>query len=155
VRLVGEPDNSVIRLDDPPKVSVVGRVDSMEPELAGADLVAVPIRYGSGTRVKILEAFAHRLPVVATTLGAEGLGVEPDVHLLVADTPPAFAAACIRLLEDRDLRLRLTEEANRFFLERYQWVYARDRMKNLILETARASRASSTLRTPSHRLRTR
>jgi glycosyltransferase involved in cell wall biosynthesis len=142
IRLVGEPDGSVSKLDDPPRVTVVGRVDSMEPELARADLVAVPIRYGSGTRVKILEAFAHRIPVVSTTLGAEGLGLEPDVHFLAADEPSAFSAACIRLLEDRDLRLRLTDDAHCLFLERYQSAHARDRIKDLLLATAPAGASS-------------
>ena len=142
VRLVGEPDGSVSKLDDPPQVTVVGRVESMEPELARADLVAVPIRFGSGTRVKILESFAHRIPVVSSTLGAEGLGLEPDVHFLVADEPTAFAAACIRLLEDSDLRLRLTAEAYRLFLERYQSEHARDRIKDLMLATALAATSS-------------
>ncbi len=136
VRLVGVPDGSVLKLDNPPLVTVVGRVESMEPELARADLVAVPIRYGSGTRVKILEAFAHRVPVVSTTLGAEGLGLEPDVHLLVADDAGAFADACVRVLEDSGLRLALTEEAHRLFLERYQWGHAKDRIKELMLRTA-------------------
>ena len=54
----------------------------MEPELAGATVAVVPVRFGSGTRVKILESFAHRVPVVSTTLGAEGLDVEDGVHLL-------------------------------------------------------------------------
>ena len=96
------------------------------------------------------------MPVVSTTLGAEGLGLEPDVHLLVADEAGAFAAACVRLLEDRDLRLRLTEEANRLFLERFQWTSSMEVMKKLMLETAQAGQTStSTLRPPSHRLRTR
>ena len=108
----------------------------MEPEFVRADLVAVPIRYGSGTRVKILESFANRLPVVSTTLGAEGLGVTPNVHLLDADEPRAFAAACIRLLEDGDLRRRLTEHAHQLFLERFESGYARNRIKELMLATA-------------------
>ena len=114
----------------------------MEPELARADVVAVPIRYGSGTRVKILEAFAHRIPVVSTTLGAEGLGLKPDEHFLAADEPSAFAAACIRLLENRDLRLYLTEHAYRLFLERYQSAHARDRIKDLMLAIALAETSS-------------
>ncbi len=156
IRLVGLPDGSVARLDDPPRVTVVGRVDQMEPELERADLVAVPIRYGSGTRVKILEAFAHRLPVVSTTLGAEGLGATPGVHLLVADDPEAFSAACIRLLEDRDLRRRLTEEAQSLFLDHFQWTYAKDRIKELMIATASSPQApTSTLRPPSHLRSTR
>lgn len=139
IRLVGEPDNSLIRLDHPPQVTVVGRVPSMEPELARADLVVVPIRYGSGTRVKILEAFAHRIPVVSTTLGAEGLGLEPGRHLLVEDDADSFAAACAHLLGDKTLRQGLTDEANRLFLDRYQWTAAREKIKELMLASGRTS----------------
>jgi len=136
VRLVGEPDGSVTRLDSPPEVTVVGRVPTMEPELARADLIAVPIRFGSGTRVKILEAFAHEVPVVSTTLGAEGLGAEPGVHYLGADDASAFAQACMRLLEDTALRQEITERAKELFLERFQWSYARARIKELMIATA-------------------
>ena len=119
LRLVGRPTPGVERLDDPPRVTVVGRVPDMDPELARADLVVVPLRYGSGTRVKILEAFAHRIPVVSTTIGAEGLGAADGVHLLVADDPTGFAESCGRLLTDPDLRARLVEAAQQLFVERY------------------------------------
>ena len=62
-------------------------------------------------RVKILESFAHRVPVVSTTLGAEGSDVDDGVHLLLADDPEAFAAATVRLIGDAQLRVRLTEAA--------------------------------------------
>lgn len=65
------------------------------------------MRYGSGTRIKILEAFAHRIPVVSTTVGAEGLDVEHERELLLADDPAEFASACISVLTDDDLRRRL------------------------------------------------
>ena len=81
VRLVGKPVPGVERLHAPPEMTVVGVVPTMESELARADIAVVPIRYGSGTRFKILESFAHRVPVVSTTVGAEGLRVENGVHL--------------------------------------------------------------------------
>ena len=81
-----------------PRTSVVGRVPDIADELARADLVVVPVRYGSGTRLKIIEAFAQRVPVVSTTLGAEGLDVADGVHLLLGDTASALAEACARLL---------------------------------------------------------
>jgi glycosyltransferase involved in cell wall biosynthesis len=120
IRLVGTADPCVQQLHAPPRVTVVGRVPSMLPELQRADMVAVPVRFGSGTRVKILEAFAHRLPVVSTNLGAEGLGAEHDRHLLLADSPEDFATACARLLADEPLRSRLTAEGARLHLGRYQ-----------------------------------
>ena len=68
-----------------------------------ADLVVVPLRFGSGTRLKVLEAFAHRVPVVSTTLGAEGLGARDGVHLLVADTADDLAVG-VRPAADRRAR---------------------------------------------------
>lgn len=115
VRLVGEAAPSVAARHDPPAVTVVGRVPDMGPELARADLVVAPVRYGSGTRVKVLEAFAHRIPVVATSLGAEGLGAHHGRELLLADEPGSFAAACSRLLADQALRRQTTAAAAALF----------------------------------------
>ena len=74
----------------------------MATELGGADMAVIPIRFGSGTRIKIIEAFAHRVPVVSTTIGAEGLDALDGVHLLLADEPEAFADACHRLATEPD-----------------------------------------------------
>ena len=90
VRLVGEHGPELWTWTTRRASSVVGRVPDMTAELARADLVAVPIRYGSGTRVKIIEAFAHRVPVVSTTVGAEGIGAADGVHLLMGDDPGAW-----------------------------------------------------------------
>lgn len=140
VRLVGDPDGVVAGLDDPPRVQVAGVVPAIEPELGAADLVVVPVRYGSGTRVKIIEAMANRLPVVSTTVGAEGLDLEAGRHLLVADDAAAIAAACLRLLEDTGLRARLTEAAYTVFLERHRAEIARDRVAELAGATAAGGR---------------
>lgn len=141
IRLVGRPVAGVTRLDRPPAVTVVGLVPDMEAELARADIAVVPVRYGSGTRFKILESFAHRVPVVSTTLGAEGLDVLDGVHLLLADDAETFAAASARLLTEPDLRQRLVEEAERFFLEHFECSSARDRIKALAREVAAPARA--------------
>ncbi len=119
IRLVGTTAPGLTSLDDPPAVTLVGQVPDIADELAGADLVVVPIRFGSGTRLKVLEAFAQKVPVVSTTLGAEGLGVEDGVHLLLADTPEELAAACARLLGDEGLRERMVERAHDLFRQRF------------------------------------
>lgn len=119
VRLVGRAGPSVAALHSPPRMVVTGQVPSMPDELARSDLVAVPLRYGGGTRVKILEALAHRVPVVSTSIGAEGLDVVPDRHLLVADTPGDFAAACAKLIDDPALRESFAEAGRQLVLERY------------------------------------
>jgi glycosyltransferase involved in cell wall biosynthesis len=133
LRLAGRCDDRVGRLHAPPQVVVSGFVDDMTQELARADLVAVPVRYGSGTRVKILEAFAHGIPVVSTTLGAEGLGVRHGHELLVADQPEAFADACWHVLTDAALRRRLVENARAAFLARFRSEHVEDLVARLAL----------------------
>jgi glycosyltransferase involved in cell wall biosynthesis len=115
----------------------------MEPELARADLIVVPLRFGSGTRVKILEAAAHRIPVVSTTLGAEGLTFEAGRHILVADEADDFADACVQLLEQPQRRRELVDEAQKTFLAEYQWTAADTRIRTLVESVAHQSRSTS------------
>ncbi|MGH9081573.1 MAG: glycosyltransferase, partial [Acidimicrobiales bacterium] len=79
---------------------------------------------------------AHRVPVVSTTLGAEGIDVTNNVHLLLADDAESFAAACQRLLVDEALRKRLVDSAEELYLSRYEWTAARDRIRALVHEVA-------------------
>ncbi len=142
VRLVGRPATSVRQLHEPGVLSVVGQVPSMDQELARATVAVVPVRYGGGTRVKILESFAHRVPVVSTTFGAEGLDVTDGVHLLLADDPDAFAAATIRLLRDPGLRVRLTQAAETLYLDRYDGRVADEAVRRLVQDFAGLSTRS-------------
>ena len=139
IRLVGTTSPGVEKRHRPPDVVVAGRVPDIEPELARADVAVVPLRIGSGTRLKILESFAHRIPVVSTTIGADGLDVEDGVHLLLADGPEDFARACRRLIEDRALARRLVDAAERRFLERYEWSNTRHRIQQLVHDVAASS----------------
>ncbi len=91
----------------------------LAPHYAWADLAVVPLDAGGGTRIKLLEAFAHSVPVVASTIGAEGVEAEDGVHLLLADTPPSFADACARVLADDSLAARLAGNARRRVEARY------------------------------------
>lgn len=141
VRLVGRHDHRLERVTCEPGVTATGRVPEMTPELARADLVAVPARFGSGTRIKILEAFAHRIPVVSTSLGCEGLDVEPGRHLLVADSASDFAEACHALLRDVGLRAALAEAAYGLFRDRYRWDVIAPRVVTLATSVARADAA--------------
>jgi glycosyltransferase involved in cell wall biosynthesis len=132
VRLVGTTAPGLAGLDDPPTVTLVGQVPDMADELAAADVVVVPLRFGSGTRLKVLEAFAQRVPVVSTSIGAEGLGAIDGPHLLIADTPADLAAACARVCADRDLRTRLADGGQALFLERFESGVARERIRVLV-----------------------
>jgi glycosyltransferase involved in cell wall biosynthesis len=81
----------------------------------------VPIKVGSGTRVKVAEGFARRCPVVATSIGAFGYDVENGRELLLADRADDFALACIKLLRNPELGEALSERAHKCFLERWTW----------------------------------
>ncbi|MEW2621987.1 glycosyltransferase family 4 protein [Streptomyces sp. NPDC048106] len=118
VVLAGRATQEVTALAGP-HVEVTGRVPDMTPYLREADLVVVPLRVGSGTRIKILEAFAHGVPVVSTTIGAEGLDVVPGEHLDIADTAEDLARACADLLTDAARGSAMTVAAGRLHLRQY------------------------------------
>lgn len=96
-------------------------VPDVLPFFMRASILAVPLRHGAGTRIKILEAMAAGLPVVTTSLGCEGLEVKHGEHLLMADTPAAFTAACLRLLTEPALARALAANARKLVEERYSW----------------------------------
>jgi polysaccharide biosynthesis protein PslH len=91
-----------------PDLLVTGGVPDVRPYLARAALYVVPMRMGSGVRLKVLEAMAAGVPIVSTRVGLEGIAAEDGEHALVADAPTAFAAAVLRLLADPALGARLT-----------------------------------------------
>jgi glycosyltransferase involved in cell wall biosynthesis len=143
LRLVGEPSQGVRALHNPPEITVTGFVPDIRPELERADLIVVPIRYGGGTRIKILEAFAHRIPVVSTTIGAEGIDAAGGQEILFGDTPSLFAEQCVRLLRDEDLRRRIVHAAHRLFVHKYRWDHIQDLVASLASRIA-GQRATAT-----------
>jgi glycosyltransferase involved in cell wall biosynthesis len=100
-------------------VVVRGYVDDLDDCYARADLVVVPLSRGTGTRIKLLEAFAAGVPVVTTPTGAAGLGTEHGTHLLIAEGPRALAAAVARLLTDDALAAGLASAGRSFVAERF------------------------------------
>lgn len=90
-----------------PNVTVTGRLESVLPYLCNTDVALVPLKFESGTRFKILEAGACKIPLVSTTLGAEGIPVVDGEHILIADEPKDFANAIVRLLDDKELARKL------------------------------------------------
>ncbi|WP_298817348.1 glycosyltransferase family 4 protein [Chloroflexus sp.] len=122
VALVGSrPPATVRQLAADPAITVPGYVEDPRPYLERTAALIVPVHAGGGMRVKILEALARGLPVVSTTIGYEGIEVTPGKHLLVGDTPAAFAAALIQLLRDPALGQRLAAQGRRVAEERYDW----------------------------------
>jgi glycosyltransferase involved in cell wall biosynthesis len=96
-------------------------VPSMAPFFSGAHLVLVPLRVGSGSRLKILESFAYGRPVVSTTIGAEGLDTENARHLCIADSPDEFADGIDQLLNDPSLAAGYVREARQLVEQHHGW----------------------------------
>jgi glycosyltransferase involved in cell wall biosynthesis len=121
LRIVGRGAESVEWVAGVPGVDLVGEVDDLRPELDRADVSVVPIRIGAGTRLKVVEALAHRIPLVTTTVGTEGIDVVDGEHGLVADDERGFADACLRLLADGTERQRLADRGAELFEASYTW----------------------------------
>ncbi len=118
--------------DDPSiGLQVLGFVDEVQPLLAGAAVALVPYRFGGGIKIKALEAMSQGCPVVATRVGSEGLGAVDGVHLRVADTAEAFAAAVAGLLAAPALREQLARQALALVAERFSWAH---KVERLLLE---------------------
>ena len=125
-------DHADLPLPPATNVTLTGQVPDVLPLVAGATCSIVPLQSGGGTRLKILEAMALGTPVVSTSKGAEGLDVQHDVHLLIADTPEEFAGAVIRLLQQPDLQRRLSGNALRLVREHYDWAGVMPRFLELV-----------------------
>jgi len=98
-----------------------GFVDDIRPHVHQAHLMVIPLRVGSGTRIKAFEAMAMGRPVVSTRIGIEGLDIDAGAHFLAADSASDFAAAILGLLDDATLRTRLAEAARARLEERFGW----------------------------------
>lgn len=121
--VIGRNPSPALRRMLPPDGSVEVRADvpDVRPHLKSASACVVPLRIGGGSRIKILEAFAMAKALVSTTVGAEGLEVQPGKHLLLADTPVGFASALVRLLRDGEMRARMGAAARALVEERHRW----------------------------------
>lgn len=102
-------------------VTVTGDVEDIRPYLSQAAVCVVPLRSGSGTRIKIFEAMAMGKAVVSTTMGAEGLPVRHGENIILADDPAGFASEVVQLLRDRQRRVQLGRAARQLVAERYGW----------------------------------
>ncbi|RKI00351.1 glycosyltransferase [Corallococcus sp. AB038B] len=118
--VVGRSPPASVRALENERLVVTGSVPSVAPYLARALATAIPLRAGSGTRLKVLEAAAAGVPVVATRLAVEGLPVVEGQHVLLAESPEEFAIALRRLRKDPDLCSRLAQNARRM-AESFAW----------------------------------
>ena len=93
-------------------ISIASDVETTIPYLHNCDVLVTPLRHESGTRIKLIEAGAAKLPCVSTKLGAEGLNVEHDKNILITDKKNDFAEYIIKLIKDKDFSKKI---ANNFY----------------------------------------
>jgi glycosyltransferase involved in cell wall biosynthesis len=110
--LVDRADNNVI---------VTGYVDDVRPYLRKASVYVVPLRMGSGTRLKVLEAMAMHKPIVTTAIGCEGIEAVDGESVLIADHPELFAERVVELFNDRAVRQRLVRAGREVVDTKYDW----------------------------------
>jgi glycosyltransferase involved in cell wall biosynthesis len=113
------PPKAVRSLASDPRIEITGYVADPGPHLTTSDAVVVPLHAGSGLRVKILDAWLRGMPVVSTSIGAEGLRIRDGENILIADAPASFAGAVVRVLADPALSLRLRTNGRRWVETHY------------------------------------
>jgi polysaccharide biosynthesis protein PslH len=120
-KVIGANPSPAMLANAGPRVEFTGLVGDLRPHLASAAALVVPLRLGSGTRLKILEGLAMGKAIVSTSLGAEGIQVEHNRHLLIADGADAIAASTIRLLRDPALAADLGRAGRQLAVAQYSW----------------------------------
>jgi sugar transferase (PEP-CTERM/EpsH1 system associated) len=118
-----------------PKVHLTGRVDDVRPYMHQGSLYILPMRSGSGTRLKVFEAMASGKAIVSTPVGAEGLPVTDGENIVLANDAAKFAEAVIRLIRDPAMRQRLEKNARALAENGLSWRAATHHLENAILKT--------------------
>lgn len=123
VYIVGQhaPQELLTLAKSNPNIICTGYVEDVREYLHKCTVYICPLRIGGGTRLKILEAMAAGIPIVSTTVGAEGLSVKQGENILLSDSPEMFAKETIRLLNNLELRNKLVKNARNFVEQNYDW----------------------------------
>ena len=108
-------------------ITILGKVKSVLPYLKSTDVSIVPLKFESGTRFKIMEAAACKIPIVSTKLGAEGIPVKNNYNILIADESEEFAAAIIKIINDKELAKKIAQNC-------YDLIYKNNSLDSLIKE---------------------
>jgi glycosyltransferase involved in cell wall biosynthesis len=132
-----KPTRKVVALkQSQPRIHITGAVDDIRPYVHDASAYVVPLRIGSGTRIKIFEAMAMGMPVVSTSIGAEGLPVSHGANILLADSPSEFADNAVALLTQSDLRDRIGDAARSLVERGYGWPTVTNVVENVLQRVA-------------------
>jgi glycosyltransferase involved in cell wall biosynthesis len=117
--IIGNGSDTTLSDIQDSQITITGKLDSVLPYLCHVNVALVPLRFESGTRFKILEAGACKVPVVSTTLGAEGIPVTHGHNILIADQPEDFARAVIKVIEDPSFARQMSDNLHSLIREKY------------------------------------
>ncbi|MBP7964025.1 MAG: glycosyltransferase [Caldilineaceae bacterium] len=145
VLIVGHrPPPEIESLGGLPGITVTGSVPDVRPYLSRSWIMAVPLRLGGGTRLKIIEAMAAKLPVVSTSVGAQGLDTVHGQHIFLADDPLAFTRHCIDLLQNPTQGEAVAERAYAHIRAGYSWQQLGQKFADFCAQIAKISEGTHT-----------
>lgn len=128
----GNPEQSLEHLLTQPAIINHGYVKDLDTLYQSADIAIVPLLSGSGTRLKLLEAMAYAVPVVSTTIGAEGVTCTNGLNIIITDEPKSFAAELVRLLADEPAAKKMASSALDLIRNNYNWEHIGDTMNGYL-----------------------
>jgi glycosyltransferase involved in cell wall biosynthesis len=116
--IIGDNPSEAMTAYNSPDVQILGYVPNVEPYLRNARVFIAPLRFGAGIKGKVGEAMAHGIPVVTTSIGAEGFGLTHGLDVMIGDQPASFAEAILQLYSEKDLWQRVADNS-RLRIEKY------------------------------------
>jgi glycosyltransferase involved in cell wall biosynthesis len=140
LRIIGDSPPPAVQQLAGPGIEVLGYVPDLQVHLLRNRISVAPLRYGGGIKGKIGEAMSAGLPVVTTSVGTEGFGLSAGEHALVAETPEAFAAAVVNLLQDRAFYDRIRRAGWEFIAQRFSPEVVKANLLRFFAEVAAAPR---------------
>ena len=127
-----KPTKQICALSKQKNIIVTGNVDDVRPYYEKASIFVAPFKLGGGTKLKILEAMAMKVPIVTTSLGCQGIKVTNNTNIIIEDENKNFSDAVIRLLRNQNEREKLIENGRKFVQKKYSWMsIIEDLNKNL------------------------
>lgn len=134
LHIIGAAHEVLADLFDTDGVVFHGFVDDLDSIITRAAALVVPLRVAGGTRIKILEAWSKGIPVVSTSVGAEGLGAIDGINVVLADTPEAFAQACVRIMAAPEFGSRLADNAHKYGSSTFDWAVIQNQLRKILVE---------------------